>query len=251
MQVLSAAADTGTVPDEDSNETSLTTATWNIGRGTIADARRVLSEAAVVALQEAGDRATLLRRLQQAGYRVVKGTGRPGQSATPVVFDPSILRLVRPVAVLMAPRQRVGPGTGPDTMKGKWLIGGQFVLRGTGIRLFVGSTHLVAAQYRARRAHVADRHIRNLVRYVRSISGIRFVLGDFNNRATSSVLAPLRTAGWTSDQIVARQLGTHGNWAPDQVWWKSMRAVRLEEHHTIRNHSDHDALVATVQLSAR
>ena len=230
---------------------SLTVATWNIGRGTLADARKVLSRSPVLALQEAGDRSKLIRALDRSRYRVIKGSGRPGQSSTPLVFDPKVLRLVRPSATLMAPRQRVGRGTGPDRMKAKWLIGGRFVHRHTGTRLFIGTTHLVAGQSRQRRARVAIRHVRHVVSRLRRVAGIRLVMGDFNTRPGSKVLVPLRAAGWTSDQFVGRRLDTHGTWASDHVWWRAARGLRLVEHHTIRNRSDHDALLATLTLPSR
>ena len=230
---------------------SLTVATWNIGRGTLAEARRALSQSPVLALQEAADRSKLIRALDRSRYRVIKGSGRPGQSSTPIVFDPKVLRLARPVAILVARAQRVGRGTGPDRMKAKWLIGGRFVHRPTGTRLFIGTTHLVAGQSRQRRARVATRHVRHVVSRLRRVAGIRLVMGDFNTRPRSKVLVPLRAAGWTSDQIVGRRLDTHGTWAPDQVWWKPARGLRLVEHHTTSNRSDHDALFATLTLPSR
>jgi hypothetical protein len=241
--------DEGSTSDESStSDEGFTIATWNIGRGTYADARRVLSESSVLALQEASDKGQLIDRLKRDGYRVIRGSGKPGQSATPFVFDPKALQLVRPVVALMAPRQRIGRGTGPDTMKAKWLIGGRFVERATGRHLFIGTTHLVAGQNHPRRARVALRHVRNAVSELRRLGGTTFLMGDFNTRPHSKVTGPLRATGWTSDQIVGQRLGTHGGWSPDQVWWNRSSGIELVEHHTISNRSDHDALVTTVTL---
>src|SRR5262245_4617584 len=50
----------------------LTIATWNIGNGSYADARKVLAQSSAMALQEAGDRGRLLRALHGVGYRVLR-----------------------------------------------------------------------------------------------------------------------------------------------------------------------------------
>lgn len=236
----------------DDRHTTLQLSTWNVGRGSLSNFVNILESTDALALQEAGDQTRLLRAARNLHRRVLNGTGRPGQSSTPLIYNPSELRLRRPFVEATAARQYAGPGAGPSTLKPKWLIGGEFVHRDSGRVVTIVSTHYVASSYRPVRHRIARHQTAATVRAFARTKHLAFLMGDFNTTPTRSLLQPLFAHGWTTDQgVAARRIGTHGRRAVDQVWWQRDGSVRLVRHWRVRTRSDHDALLTQFSLAER
>lgn len=231
------------------NEITLSVGTWNIGAGTMEDANRILNKVAVLAMQEASDRDSMFDTLREKGYGVIRPDQHVGQPATPLVFNKDRLKLLSRIVVPLYHGGPIGPGTGPDNGKPKWLIGAKFMDKKTNIRLAFGSIHCYAGQKdgNARRRISTDMVAKARDSYDR-YRGIPFIMGDFNAEADTSTLHPLRNRGWHTDSIQNKKLGTHGGWTPDQVWWRHDPKVRFDGSETVKNRSDHDALIAHLVL---
>jgi Endonuclease/Exonuclease/phosphatase family len=235
----------------------LTVATWNIGNGTTADARQIMRQGtAALALQEASDQARLIQQLRGDGLGVIRPVAEPGQAATPLVFDPEQLLLLRMIVELMVGRRRLNKGTGPETLKPKWLIGGYFLHRPTRRRLAIASTHRVAGQTpdgSTIRDDVAEQHAREIVQHFRGYGGIPIVLGDWNSWPDDDSLRPFRLADWRTDQALHRRLPTHGKrWAPDAAWWRPDHRIEFLRHRTLDGtRSDHRPLLVDYEITPR
>jgi hypothetical protein len=223
----------------------LVVATWNTGAGGGAPAlRRLLRTADVIAAQEWGDRDSLRRVARRHGWRVIDGR-RPGQTKTPLLYDPAALHLRHRIARHLVGPAWVGPGAGrSDRMGPKWAIGGRFGFHGRAV--VVASTHVLPSLYRPRRRAMGAAHVRRLVATMGG-PGARFIAGDFNATPGHPVLRPLPAAGWTHTHRT-RLLPTHGRRAIDFVWWKRRPGVRLLDVRTMPNGSDHHALIATYRI---
>ena len=236
------------------NTVALPVATWNVGNGTLADAGEVMECVAAMALQEASDQTRMLTALDRAGYGVIRPTAEVGQAATPLVFDPQRLRFVRPVQVLLHPGGPIGPGTGPDHGKPKWLIGGRFVDRITGRHLAICGIHCYAGQRHDpanERASISREMVREAVNVLDPVRGLPILMGDFNALYDTPTVAPLRGHGWTCNHLVGGRVHTHGGWSPDHVWWRKDERIHFVEQRTIANRSDHDALIVTLAVNSR
>lgn len=230
----------------------LKVATWNVGMGSLADAREVMRDVSAMALQEAGDQARLVNALAEDGHVVIRPKEFLGQPATPLIYKPTELRYIRPLQQLMVAGGDIGPGTGPDTVKPKYLIGGYFIHLASRRRVALASTHRFAGQRvgneRYERATV---HARRVVDALADYTGVPVVMGDWNSVPDSDTLAPLRRAGWTCDQLEGKRLPTHGGWVPDHVWWRKDERIAFDSHHTIKNGSDHNALIVSFDLKEK
>jgi len=236
-----------------STTSRLKVATWNIGNGTLANARKIMSEGvAALALQEASDQRDLVEALVDDGFEVIRPEEQTGQPATPLVYDPAVLQLRRSIAVLTADSQPVGPGTGPDKMKAKWLIGARFVHLPSRRRIAIASHHRVAGQQHETRHRVALEDARRVAETFVGYRSLVTVMGDWNSTAGDHTLKPLRHHGWTCNQLVGGHVGTHGQWAPDHVWWKKDDRISYVQHRVLTDtESDHRPLLVTFELTSR
>jgi hypothetical protein len=235
----------------------LALATWNVGPAKHLPAALVDGDGNllvdVIAIQEGGDQydaGGIVAQLRAAGYKIITGA-EPGQSSTPLSWNPHTLRLVRVKRYLLAARQPVGPGAGPDTLKEKWAIGGLFEHIATGRRFWVFDDHFVASQQHHRRWLVARAMAGRLALLGHRLRHALFDMGDKNAKPGASSLAPLRAAGWLLNQTVGRMLGTHGRRAIDQIWWSPRRWIRFLRHQAIATGSDHKLLIAHFALKPR
>jgi hypothetical protein len=217
-------------------------ATWNFGPGTLADLLGLMATFTILAIQEAGDRGKVIAgALHDAGWKDITGP-EPGQSSTPLLYDPAAHQLLRVFRILIAHAQDVGPGAGPSRMKQKWLIGGLFRDLATG-RLFLAfSVHYVATQGKPKRHQVALATSRRIAVAVARFTLAVFILGDFNTTPTSPVARILRRAGLAFTQLADKMLGTHGRRAIDQITWTPRPWIDFVKQWVIVTHSDHKAL---------
>lgn len=216
----------------------LTLATWNIGPGRPSDVRLLMADADLVACQEAGDRKTMLRDLATvAGWKIITGN-QPGQSSTPLLYDPTVLKLEQTSRVLVAPAQYVGPGAGPDRLKAKWLIGGLFRHVPTGRRFWAYSVHYVATQGKPRRRAVALATSRRILLRVKSLRRPVIVLGDYNALPDSPVLRILLEL-----MRLAGDAPSHGRRSIDHAVYTPRRWLKLSSERSVETHSDHRAVV--------
>lgn len=216
--------------------------TWNFGPGTLADLLGLMATFTILAIQEAGDRAKVIAQaLNEAGWEGITGP-EPGQSSTPLLYDPAAHQLVRAFRILIAHAQDIGPGAGPDRLKAKWLIGGLFRDLQTG-RLFLAfSVHYVATQGKPKRHQVALATSRRIAVAIARFTLPVFILGDFNTVPTSAVARVLRRAGLQFTQLAGKILGTHGRRAIDQIAWTPRWWIEFVKQWVIVTHSDHKAL---------
>lgn len=231
-------------------QSELTVGTWNVGKGTLKNAQKILDECDVLGFQEASDQDALFSGLRKSHF-VVRFDQLPGQAALGLAYDPSKLTAVTRWAVVCSPGQDVGLGTGPDHMKTKWLIGANFLHTESRRRVSVSTTHLVAGQGHHEREDVARRHVAHVRARFEHYTGNPIVLADWNALPRDPILDQLRFHGWQTDQVVGGRLPTHGTWSPDHVWWRESDRVSFKDHHTIATKSDHDALVVTLKLKHR
>lgn len=233
----------------------LTVGTHNLADATVDEAVALAADCAVVAWQEAGDRGEVVRALAQAGHEL-HVPDVPGGPSTPLSWQPSRLRFVRPLLVPLHPGGDIGPGTGPDDGKPKWLVGGFFVDLAARRRVAFGNVHLYAGQrVRARllnrRARIGRDMLDTVVATFAGYTGVAIIGGDFNTLPTSRTVAPLRDAGWVCSHD-DRRIATHGrHWTPDHVWWRP--AVRIDfVRQSVRDtHSDHHALQVVLDIGPR
>lgn len=232
-----------------SDAAALTLATWNTGRGTPRDLAGLMEDADVIALQEASDRGDLKAYARRRDWAVVQGHAA-GQPATPLLVSPEV-RVGHPLFAPMLDGRPIGPGIGPRHNKPKSACGARLGL-GHHVGAGVVSTHLVPTQGEPLRHHAAALHVEHLVAEFGPRTAVPwFIAGDFNAVPTSSVLRPLYRAGWTNTHRARHPLPTHGNRPIDYLWWRRDAPVELLEVHTVPTRSDHDALVATFELTPR
>jgi endonuclease/exonuclease/phosphatase family metal-dependent hydrolase len=227
----------------------ITLTTWNAGNGSNADFKQLLRQGIILAGQEWGDQRDMTNVALDQDWKILDGSGKAGQSSTPLFYQPHSkngAKLLHRYAYSMIRSQNVGPGAGPSRLKAKWAIGGRFNLQGHHFNAV--STHLVASQEYPLRHKVAVRHVDHLLDAFNQRSLPTFIMGDFNAVPDSDTLDALYRHGWTNSHIAGGDLNTHGSRSIDYVWWKKSAPIRFVEHHTLKNGSDHNALVATFKL---
>lgn len=227
----------------------LVLATCNAGDMSVRDAQKVARSADAVCFQEMGDRRDIKSGLK--GYRILDGNGKPGQASTPLGYDPNVLELVREFNVLLRRASWWGRGTGPDTGKAKWLIGGLFHHLLTRRRVLIASTHLPPTQGVALRRKAAQEMSAGIVKAFAPETAVGFVGMDANCTAGKPGVQPLVDAHWTWSQA-QDPTPTHGKRGIDGVWWRERdKRMRYDHTETIATGSDHLAAVVTFQLLKR
>lgn len=229
---------------------TITVATFNRGDHTRYRAvRRVARRADLAALQEMHDQERTLRRLDRTRrFEVITCAGASRYArATPVVYQPARVRLLRTVCRLLLPRRWLGPGVGPDRNMPKWLVGGFFEHRATGGRLWFGSVHNVP---HGAGSELRDRAALDFTRRLATIASdwrrTTVIGGDWNAGWRAPSVEPIRqsfaqlggqpTHGPSAIDWFARALS--GAWRVLGTWTRNVRG------------SDHRVLFAQLQEAA-
>lgn len=222
--------------------------TWNIGPGNADDLIDALTRCSMLFLQEAGDRASMIYRVaSRRGWKVITGQ-QAGQASTPLIYDNAVFELVQASRLLLAHRQDVGPGAGPDTLKEKWLIGGLFRHRATGRLFWAYSAHYVATQGKRKRRLVALAMSHKILLRMRSLVRLVMVGADFNTEQGSEVMDALtdnRQVGYS------KPLATHGKRAIDRIIWTLKSWLHYLDTEAFDTTSDHRLLVVTQEWQPR
>lgn len=224
---------------------------WNIG-----PAKR-LPEAAegldALGLNEAADQyghGKMIDQARAAGYRIITGS-KPGQPATPLAWNPLTLRRIKVKRYLLAERQYVGPGAGPDVMRTKWAIGGKFEHLATGRRFWIFAVHYVATQGKPRRRRVAI-HMTNRLRLLdKRLRRAVWAVGDFNAKPSSPTVGGLRRAGWRINHAAGRILRTHRRRTIDYIAWVPRPWIQFLSHESHETGSDHNLVVADFAIKPK
>ncbi|MFT3871057.1 MAG: hypothetical protein QM714_02655 [Nocardioides sp.] len=225
--------------------TIFSAAMLNLGPGSPSRLQRLLGDqrgrVSLWCLQEGSDwwgRRDLGGIAKRVGLDVMRGTGRTGQLATPLLYDPDVWDLVRAWDRLLLGRVEdgkvhrlyAGPGAGGTWLKPKWLIGARLRHRETGFPLRVASAHWPASQYMPRRAVLARRMSEQVAGEADLYQRALVLVGaDTNAKPDARTLAPLRHKGWHLTQAqTPRPIGTHGRRPIDGFAWREGHHGRAE-----------------------
>lgn len=228
-------------------------ATVNAGKMSVAGIDLVIDAGAeAICFQEMGDREDIKRHLGKKGWNLLQGTGKPGQASTPVAFDPEAFELVHEVAILLRKSRFWGIGTGPDTGKAKWLIGGVFKHLATGRYVLIVSAHLPPSQSKILRRRAAVAMTKKIDAELGHYGCLVFVGMDANTETGKPGIAPMEDHGWDWSQRV-EPTKTHGNWKPDGVWWhkSNLNRMRYRTTITVRTGSDHMGVIVVFLVLPR
>lgn len=213
----------------------------------------------VLNLQEASDRFQVILALEAAGFGVIRMSTKTGMAATPQVFDPAQVEPIRTRVYLLHEGGDIGPGTGPDDGKPKYLQVTWFRHLESGRILVVANLHLYAGQAHPQRERLAVEMVQKVERILRSINAVIYLAGDFNTNPTSHVVQVLRDRRWSCVHDRGR-FPTHGRtWRPDHIWrrdrWHRLHVVvrrqprvRFTDARTEETRSDHRALIQRDRL---
>lgn len=209
----------------------------------------------VLGMVECSDRQDVVDALERAGFKVARLTGEPGQAATAVAYDPADVELLDVQSFPLYKGGDIGPGTGPDNGKPKWLLVVKFRHIRSGRILLVAVEHLYAGQSHAERERICRDMISKTAIRLGARTGVVVLLIDANDNPTSPTLAQLRRDGWKNNHIVLGRITTHSvDWSPDQAWvhdlFRLLAWSRFEfiTHRTVKNWSDHRGLIVVGRL---
>ena len=227
--------------------TQLKVCTWNAGdNGTQADLKELMDRTDVIGLQEMGDRDGMYDCARGYGWKCIDGNGKDGKHSTPTFYNPVVLEKKQTLVTKLSNAQKVQPGTGPEQIKTKWAIGGQFHIHGYGDAFRFWTCHLVADSSKGERHALAHDQIVKLSQLYPKADGACIIGGDFNTKWNDELTKPLKNKGWKSNHSCeGGPCDTHGGWTPDHLW---ARNAKLIDQGTIKNGSDHHALWATYTL---
>jgi len=234
---------------------SLTVATWNVGdNGTWEDMRDIMAVAPVMCLQEMGDRDSLYDHLHDKGWKTYVAGGDNGRRATPVAWNPKVMgEVTAKYCEPLSPKTHA-PGTGPDDVKPKWLIAVAWDYPNYQHQARVGCLHLVSdsSTSNPKRHQLAHDELVNASTMWKKKSdgtfpvGFCCIAGDYNTSWNNDLLDPMRNQKWKPSQGCNGYVcHTHGNWTPDQQWFRNGTVTKAWG---IKNKSDHDAYCVTYQL---
>lgn len=228
--------------------TTLKVCTWNVGdHGGKADLHKLMDRYAVIGLQEMGDRDGLYDAVKAYGWKALDGDGQNGKHSTPTIYNPAAgLELRDELVHKLSDQQEVNPGTGPETIKAKWAIGGQWHVDGYGDAFRFWTCHLVADSSSGERHELAHDQIVKLSKLFPEAEGACIIGGDLNTSWNNELVKPLKNKGWKSNHAAdGGPCDTHGGWTPDHLW---SRNASLTDQGTINTGSDHHALWAAYDL---
>lgn len=223
-------------------------ATWNFGPGDIGDLADMMKKAHVIALQETGDRIRdIMDLLHRKGWKIITGA-QPGQASTPLIYNPRRVELIQSSRILLAHAQDAGPGTGPDRIKEKWLIGGLFRDRITGRTFWAYGVHMVTSQGKPKRRKIALAMVGIIRLRIKAITRAIFIGGDWNTVEQSDVMQVILEI---RHMRITQTQHTHDNWSPDHIVWRHKKWMRYIRDYDVENGSDHDGVVLDVHFKAK
>lgn len=223
---------------------------WNVGDGSSkSDLAEVLSWCDVVALQEMGDRDAYFDKARDLGWKTLDGSGKSGQRSTPLFYDPDVLDFKAEIEEKLSDAQHVNPGAGPEDIKTKWAIGGQFHYPGAENALRIVSCHLVASSSSGEREQLAKKQIGVLSKLWGDVDGVCFIGGDFNMGHDNPKTQPMRDRGWKcAHNAEGGPCKTKGDGTIDHVWMRpGENKARVVDQYAKACGSDHKAYVVTYE----
>lgn len=240
-------------------------ATLNVGN---ASSGRVtsfisLNRLDAICLQEVSDQDKLIELIDRLPHmRVIRHDKAVGQQATAVVYNSRTLHLKRSHAIGLFKGGPIGPGTGPDDGKPKFLQGGRFIHVPTKRRIEIDTLHLYPGQNWGgprhnpnQRAKISQSMVADTMNHTSQYTGITFLAGDFNASTDSPTLTHMfgKQSDWTCthEQRPHQHLPTHGQWDPDHICWRTTRRVEFINHYVVDNLSDHNGLVGVFDIKVR
>ena len=223
---------------------NVTVCTWNIGdNGSKSDLGNLMDRAAIIGLQEAADRDPFYEYARDHGWKTLDGNGEDGKHSTPTFYDPDRLTFKKELVRKLSDSQKVNPGAGPEQVKTKWAIGGQFHVPGASGAFRFWTCHLVASSSSGERHALAHDQIVVLSKLFPDADGPCVIGGDFNTKWNDELVDPLKSKGWKSCHAYGSgPYDTHGDWTPDHVWHRN---AKISGCSTVKNGSDHNALLVT------
>lgn len=209
----------------------------------------------VLATVETSDQQNIIDALIRSGYGVERWTHELGQAATAIAYNRGVLEVLETRCYPLYPGGDIGPGTGPDHGKPKWLLVVKFRHLETGRVVIVAVLHCYAGQAEDKREEIATAMVATAALRLARRLGVAVLLGDFNTLPKSPVTAPLRLDGWKCNHLELGRLVTHStNWSPDHAWVRDLlrlawwARVAFIRHRTVKNGSDHRGLIVTLRL---
>lgn len=230
---------------------TLTVATWNVGdHGTKDNLKTVMGKAPVICLQEMSDRDSWYQFAHDKGWKTFNAGGDDGRAATPVFWNPKVMgEKVETYHKQLSPSTHC-PGTGPDQVKAKWLIGVAWRYPPIDKWVRVGCLHLVSDSSGGCRRDLAHDELVKASTMWKGDDGFPpnpcIIGGDFNTSWNNSLLKPMKDKNWKPSQAAAGgPKKTHGGWTPDQQWYRN---AKVKTHGKITTKSDHDCYYVTYTL---
>lgn len=226
---------------------SLTVCTWNVGdKGSKDNLRALMDRYPVLCLQECGDRDNFYDCAWDYGWKCFDGDGKDGKHATPVFWNPEVMGEKVDTYVKMLSPETYAPGTGPDTVKCKWLIGVGWNFPKYDKQLRIGCLHLVSDSGSGKRRDLAHDQLVVASKMWPDAEGFCCIAGDYNTSWNNDLLDPMRNKHWKPAQGgPGGPVKTHDGWTPDQQWYRNGKVSSQGER---TNASDHDAYWVTYTL---
>lgn len=225
--------------------------TWNVGdHGTKDNLKALMDDFPVLCLQEMSDRDSWYQFAHDKGWKTFNAGGDDGRAATPVFWNPKVMgEKVDTYCEKLSPSQHC-PGTGPDQVKTKWLIGVAWRYPPTDTWVRVGCLHLVSDSSGGCRHKIAHDELVKAAKMWKGNDGFPpnfcCIAGDFNTSWNNDLLGPMRDKNWKPAQgAKGGPVHTHGNWTPDQQWYRNGSVKNMGKR---ANGSDHDAYWVTYSI---
>lgn len=233
------------------NETPFAIGYINVGR---AKARDIVRAALTLELDawgggECSDRPDVYSLARESGFHVAAPVDRPGGKATPIFWRAGgRFTDAAPFSRLLAVGGDIGPGTGPDHGKPKYLVGVRLRDQASGRVVVPATCHLYAGQdWHPRpnmRATVSRGMLDNALALQSRRHGIPFLALDSNAAPDSPTWRVL--AGrprWTTNHRALEPITTHGeHWKPDAIAWRSDNRFVVDDQGVVDVGSDHGLL---------
>ena len=227
--------------------------TCNIGdHGTWADIKGMLDNCDVMTLQEMSDRQGIIDNLNDVGWKTYNAGGDNGRAATPIAWDPKVMGEVQDKYCKQLSPKTHAPGTGPDTVKPKYLIGVGWDYPKYNKRVRVGGLHLVSdsGPDNKKRHDLAHDEIVIASKMWKGDEGFPdgfcCIAGDWNTNHNNDLLDPMRNQNWKSAQNHGTgPIKTFKDRTIDNQWYRN---GSIHNQGKINTGSDHHAYWVSYNL---